>query len=65
MKKHMTAKHEVHKCKCCNDIFPTLVEVLKHVAKEHSKSVTEHEAKENEKVRPGPVYMGLHCTGFC
>ena len=55
MKKHMTAKHEVHKCKCCNDIFPTLVEVLKHVAKEHSKSVTEHEAKENEKVRPGPA----------
>ena len=55
MKTHMTTKHEVHKCKSCTDIFTTLVEVLKHVAKDHSKSVTEHEAREKENLRPGPA----------
>ena len=48
-----------------NDIFPTLVEVLKHFAKDPSKtltltltltkSVTEHEAREKENMRPGPA----------
>ena len=55
MKTHKTSKHEVHKCKSCTDIFSTLVKVLKHVAKDHSKSVTEHEAREKENLRPGPA----------
>ena len=51
LKKHIITKHKDHVCKECNDKLSSFMELLKHVAKYHSKeSVEEVEIKgEKEK----------------
>ena len=37
--KHINTKHENQNCKVCNKVFKTSMEVLEHVAKEHSENI--------------------------
>ena len=37
LKKHMVTRHENHKCKECKEELTTFMELLKHIAKHHSK----------------------------
>ena len=39
LKKHLHTKHEDQKCKTCNEIFTNLMELVMHVAMEHSTSI--------------------------
>ena len=39
MKKHFNTKHEKQICKVCHVIFKKSMEVLQHVAKEHSQDI--------------------------
>ena len=45
LKKHMITKHESHKCKECKEELFTFMELLQHVAKDHSKDKEEKEIK--------------------
>ena len=50
MKKHYTSKHEEQYCKFCNVRFKTSIEVLQHVAKDHSENIPANiYVKEKEK----------------
>ena len=57
LKKYMVTKHEEHQCKVCKEKLPTFMELLKHIAKQHSpdqcqerESVKEKQIKDlNEK----------------
>ena len=51
LKKHFTTKHEQQNCKVCNITFKNSLEVLKHVAKDHRKNITENiSVKEKELI---------------
>ena len=39
LKKHYNTKHEEQKCKVCNVMFKSPMEVLPHAAKEHSDNI--------------------------
>ena len=39
MKKHIKTKHVEQKCKTCDKVFPSTMEVLMHTASEHSKTL--------------------------
>ena len=41
MKKHLKTKHVEQKCKTCDKVFPSTVEVLMHTASEHGKNIKE------------------------
>ena len=41
MKKHIKTKHVEQKCKTCDKVFPSTMEVLMHTASEHSKNIRE------------------------
>ena len=45
IKKHMVTKHDEHQCKECKEKLPTFMELLKHIAKQHSPD--QGEEKEN------------------
>ena len=50
MKKHYSSKHEEQYCKVCHVRFNTSMEVLQHVAKDHSKNIPANiSVKEKEK----------------
>ena len=38
-KKHINTKHENKNFKVCNKVFKTSMEILEHVAKEHSENI--------------------------
>ena len=48
MKKHIITKHEVHVCKECNEKVSTFMELLKHVAKNHTKETEFKELDEKD-----------------
>ena len=51
MKKYINTKHDDQNCKVCQKGFKTSMEVLKHVAKEHSKNIVPNiSVKEKEKL---------------
>ena len=41
LKKHINSKHNSQKCKICNIVMKTSMEMLKQVAQEHSKNIKE------------------------
>ena len=41
LKKHINTKHNSQKCKVCDIVLKTSMEMLKHVAKEHSRNMKE------------------------
>ena len=50
MKKHVNAKHIEQKCRTCDKVFPSKMEVIMHTASEHSNNI-----KEDQKdIKPAP-----------
>ena len=45
LKNHMLSKHETHQCKDCHEKLPNSIQLLKHVAKQH----TDYQSKTNVK----------------
>ena len=43
LKNHMLTKHEQHQCKECEEKLPNFMQLLKHVAKHHTKNQGENE----------------------
>ena len=41
MKKHIQTKHVEQKCKTCDKVFPSTMEVVMHTASEHGKNIKE------------------------
>ena len=51
LRKHVNTKHQEQNCKVCNAKFQTTMDVLQHVAEEHSNNIKEIsfvQPKENE-----------------
>ena len=45
----MVTHHENHECKVCEEESSTFMELLKHVAKHHSKEVVDNNEEEESK----------------
>ena len=60
LKKHKQTKHEEQTCKQCNKIFKTAMEMLMHVAKDHSSNIIEDviEPRDLEQDKPTDVKQG-------
>ena len=64
LKKHMITKHDGHVCKECNKNMSSFMELLKHVAKMHTKETVEGTDQTESEKKVVEVVQYVEVTGM-